>query len=214
MPSWHGRQPCCVVCLRPADGDGRSVRYKRHRFAQRSAAPPAVPQDREDHLPCAIQPTLDVSSSCLTSILVAKLRYSKRQMTFDPVQLTRNLVDIDSTTYHEGEVAAYLGRFLKGRGFDVESTPVPQPAGSKELHERANLYAGRNGETPDIVFSTHLDTVPPFIASTEDADYIYGRGSCDAKGIIAAQIGAAERLRDAGMKVGLLFVCLLYTSDA
>jgi len=127
-------------------------------------------------------------------------------MTFDPVQLTRNLVDIDSTTYHEGEVAAYLSRFLKERGFDVEATPVPQPAGGKASHERANLYAGHNGVTPDIVFSTHLDTVPPFIASTEDADYIYGRGSCDAKGIIAAQIGAVERLRDAGMKVGLLFV--------
>lgn len=127
-------------------------------------------------------------------------------MTFDPVQLTRNLVDIDSTTYHEGEVAAYLGRFLQGRGFNVESTPVPQPVGSTTSHARANLYAGRNGEIPDIVFSTHLDTVPPFIASTEDADYIYGRGSCDAKGIIAAQIGAGERLRDAGMKVGLLFV--------
>ena len=127
-------------------------------------------------------------------------------MTFDPVQLTRNLVDIDSTTYHEGEVAAYLSRFLRDRGFDVESTPVPQPAGSSDSHERANLYAGRKGETPDIVFSTHLDTVPPFIASSEDADYIYGRGSCDAKGIIAAQIGAAERLRDARVKVGLLFV--------
>ncbi len=127
-------------------------------------------------------------------------------MTFDPVQLTRNLVDIDSTTYHEGEVAAYLGRFLQGRGFSVESTPVPQPVGSATSHARANLYAGRNGEIPDIVFSTHLDTVPPFIASTEDADYIYGRGACDAKGIIAAQIGAGERLRDAGMKVGLLFV--------
>jgi acetylornithine deacetylase len=127
-------------------------------------------------------------------------------MTFDPVQLTRNLVDIDSTTYHEGKVAVYLSRFLEERGFDVESTPVPQPASSGTTDARANIYAGRKGETPDLVFSTHLDTVPPFIASTEDSDYIYGRGSCDAKGIIAAQIGAAELLRDAGMKIGLLFV--------
>jgi acetylornithine deacetylase len=62
------------------------------------------------------------------------------------------------------------------------------------------------GEAPRIVFSTHLDTVPPFIASHEDAEYIYGRGSCDAKGIIAAQIFAAEQLRQGGLNtIGLLF---------
>lgn len=127
-------------------------------------------------------------------------------MNFDPILLTRQLVDIDSTTYHEGAVAAFLERFLTARGFAVESTPVPQPADSKASAERANLFAGRAGEIPDIVFSTHLDTVPPFFPSSEDADYLYGRGSCDAKGIIAAQIAAAERLRAAGMKVGLLFV--------
>jgi acetylornithine deacetylase len=59
---------------------------------------------------------------------------------------------------------------------------------------------------PEIVFSTHLDTVPPFIASSEDGTRIYGRGSCDAKGIIAAQVMAAERLRGAGVFVGLLFL--------
>jgi len=59
---------------------------------------------------------------------------------------------------------------------------------------------------PDVVFSTHMDTVPPFIPSSEDSDNIYGRGSCDAKGIIAAQIAACQRLRKEGMAVGLLFV--------
>ena len=59
---------------------------------------------------------------------------------------------------------------------------------------------------PAVVFSTHMDTVPPFISSSEDAGRIYGRGSCDAKGIIAAQIAAAERLRQQGIYVGLLFV--------
>src|SRR5579871_1960928 len=73
--------------------------------------------------------------------------------------------------------------------------------------DRFNLFA-RSPEQPHpaIVFSTHMDTVPPFIPSSEDADRIYGRGSCDAKGIIAAQLAAAERLRKDGIYVGLLFV--------
>ena len=59
---------------------------------------------------------------------------------------------------------------------------------------------------PRIIFSTHMDTVPPFIESSEDEEFIYGRGSCDAKGIIAAQIFAAHRLRDEGVNdLGLLF---------
>src|SRR5947209_17382624 len=71
--------------------------------------------------------------------------------------------------------------------------------------DRHNVYATTDG-APDLVFSTHMDTVPPFIASSEDATRIYGRGSCDAKGIIAAQIAAAERLRQENINVGLLFV--------
>ena len=59
---------------------------------------------------------------------------------------------------------------------------------------------------PQVVFSTHMDTVPPFIPSSEDADRIYGRGSCDAKGIIAGQVAASERLQREGIHVGLLFV--------
>ena len=127
-------------------------------------------------------------------------------MNLDPILLTKQLVDIESTTYNEGAVAAFLAQFLTERKFDVEKTPVPQPAESKFHGDRANIYAGRDGETPDIVFSTHIDTVPPFIPSSEDSEYIYGRGSCDAKGIIAAQISAAEQLRASGIRVGLLFV--------
>src|SRR5580658_2509999 len=82
----------------------------------------------------------------------------------------------------------------------VESTTSGRYTGP-----RFNLYAG-NGERPDVVLSTHMDTVPPFIPSSEDDLYLYGRGSCDAKGIIAAQLAAAERLREAGVKAGLLFV--------
>src|SRR5664279_2033922 len=126
-------------------------------------------------------------------------------MKLDSIHLTRQLVDIESTTYNEGAAAAFLAQFLSERNFDVEKTPVPQPANSKYQGERANVYAGRSGETPDIVLSTHIDTVPPFMSSSEDSEYIYGRGSCDAKGIIAAQIGAAEQLRAMGVRVGLLF---------
>jgi len=68
------------------------------------------------------------------------------------------------------------------------------------------VYASIPGVTPDVVFSTHMDTVPPFFGCTEDEDYLYGRGTCDAKGIIAAQVAAAVRLRDEGVKVGMLFV--------
>jgi acetylornithine deacetylase len=116
------------------------------------------------------------------------------------------LIDIESITYNEGAVGIYLAEFLAGRGFTVERTPVAQPSESKYKGERFNVYAGATGQTPDVVLSTHMDTVPPFIPSSEDDEYIYGRGACDAKGIIAAQIAAAERLRDAGMQVGLLFV--------
>ena len=72
--------------------------------------------------------------------------------------------------------------------------------------ERFNVYAALPGITPDVVLSTHMDTVPPFFGCTEDDEFLYGRGSCDAKGIIAAQVAAADRLREAGVKVGLLFV--------
>ena len=71
---------------------------------------------------------------------------------------------------------------------------------------RFNVYAAMPGVTPDVVLSTHMDTVPPFFGCTEDDEFLYGRGTCDAKGIIAAQVAAADRLRDAGVKVGLLFV--------
>src|SRR5713226_7015747 len=72
--------------------------------------------------------------------------------------------------------------------------------------ERFNVYAALPGVTPDVVLSTHMDTVPPYFGCTEDDEFLYGRGTCDAKGIIAAQVAAADQLREAGVKVGLLFV--------
>lgn len=127
-------------------------------------------------------------------------------MTLDPIQLTRRLVDIESITYNEGAVGAFLAGFLAAHGFAVEKMPVEQNVESRSTSERFNVYACVPGQTPDVVFSTHMDTVPPFIPSSEDEEFIYGRGSCDAKGIIAAQIAAAEKLREEGLSAGLLFL--------
>jgi acetylornithine deacetylase len=124
----------------------------------------------------------------------------------DPIRLTIALCQIDSTTYHEGAVGDFLADFLAERGWAVEQSPVEQPEESATEGERWNIYAGSEGETPDLVFSTHLDTVPPFIAPSEDEDFLFGRGVCDAKGIVAAQVAAGEALRAEGFRIGLLFV--------
>jgi acetylornithine deacetylase len=130
-------------------------------------------------------------------------------MAIDPLALTRQLVNIESTTYHECLAGAFLHEFLAGEKYAVERMAVAQPdhstPGSGE-DERFNVYAALPGVTPDVVLSTHMDTVPPYFGCTEDDEFLYGRGSCDAKGIIAAQVAAADRLREAGVKVGLLFV--------
>lgn len=123
----------------------------------------------------------------------------------DPISLTRQLVDIESTTYCEGAVGDFLASYLAERGWDVEKMPVPQPSDGCD-GPRWNVYGGPAGADPELVFSTHMDTVPPYIPFREDEEYLYGRGVCDAKGIIAAQIAAAEILRAAGYKVGVLFV--------
>ncbi|HEY0263659.1 MAG TPA: M20/M25/M40 family metallo-hydrolase [Granulicella sp.] len=130
-------------------------------------------------------------------------------MAIDPISLTRQLVDIDSTTYHEGLAGAFLYDLLSAQRYVVERQEVSQPTpGTPGVGsgERFNVYAALPGVTPDVVLSTHMDTVPPFFGCTEDDEYLYGRGTCDAKGIVAAQVAAAERLREAGVKIGLLFV--------
>ncbi|MHB8301230.1 MAG: M20/M25/M40 family metallo-hydrolase [Acidobacteriaceae bacterium] len=123
-------------------------------------------------------------------------------MVTDPVALTRQLVDIESISENEAAVGHFLCGYLGEHGFLTEKMPVPHSAG----RERFNVYAGISADAPDVVLSTHMDTVPPFFPSREDDDFIYGRGSCDAKGIIAAQIAAAEKLRAMGVRVGLLFL--------
>ena len=117
----------------------------------------------------------------------------------DLFSLTRQLVDIESITPNEEAVGNFLCEELRRRGFEVSKLPVESV--------RANVWATWPGYSePTVVLSTHMDTVPPFIRSSEDEHRIAGRGSCDAKGIIAAQVHAAERLRSGGVHVGLLFL--------
>ncbi len=116
----------------------------------------------------------------------------------DPVELAGALVDIDSTTGKEQEAGAWLSRYLRDRGYEVGVQPVSDG--------RFNIYA-RLSPQPRLVFSTHFDCVPPFFPGRVRDGRLYGRGSCDAKGILAAQVAAAERLRAAGeSRVALLFV--------
>jgi acetylornithine deacetylase len=131
---------------------------------------------------------------------------SNPSATIDLIGLTRRLCEIESTTYHEGNVGDFLAEFLSAHGWEVEKTPVPQPVESATAGARWNVYAGIPGQTPELVFSTHMDTVPPYIPFSEDGEFMYGRGVSDAKGIIAAQVAAATALRDAGFRVGMLFV--------
>jgi acetylornithine deacetylase len=117
----------------------------------------------------------------------------------NPFALTRNLIDLESITGNETAVGEVLADELARLGYSVERMPV-------ERH-RFNVWATHPGESsPTLVLSTHMDTVPPFIASSETDGRINGRGSCDAKGIIVAQIAAAEKLKAEGIHVGLLFL--------
>jgi acetylornithine deacetylase len=112
-------------------------------------------------------------------------------------ELTRKLISIPSISGDEKAVAEFLADYLKDAGFVVELQEAEE--------NRPNLYA-RRGE-PEVVLSTHTDTVPPYVEFREDPDFIYGRGACDTKGIIAAMIKAGEALIESNVTdFGLLFV--------
>src|SRR4249919_1362146 len=112
-------------------------------------------------------------------------------------ELTRSLMNIPSVSADEEAVGFYLRDYLESLGWTVELQAVSA--------NQNNVIAYLN-DTPRVWLSTHMDTVPPFIPPTEDDEKIYGRGSCDAKGIIAAQIVAAEQLRSEGIEdIGLLY---------
>ena len=115
----------------------------------------------------------------------------------DVLDLTRALLAIPSPTGQEHAVTAWLANQLARRGWTVERQPVRDG--------RENIYAHRG--SPILVFSTHLDTVPPELPFGESDTHIYGRGACDAKGIAAAMVVAAEELIAVGeSRIGLLFV--------
>jgi acetylornithine deacetylase len=121
----------------------------------------------------------------------------RKDSPLDPIQLTRELVAIYSPTGEEAKAGAFLAELLAKLGYRVIRQPV---AGT-----RFNVYAFR--EEPAVVFSTHIDTVPPELPVAEDQEYLYGRGTTDAKGIVAVQLAAAERLAAKGeRRIGLLFL--------
>jgi acetylornithine deacetylase len=115
----------------------------------------------------------------------------------DLFELTKRLVNMASVTGHEKACAEFVKGCLVRQGFQTELMPVSR--------DRSNVFA--TWGTPDVVLSTHLDTVPPFFPAHDDAEHIYGRGSCDAKGILAAQLSAAEQLKREGVEdFALLFL--------
>jgi acetylornithine deacetylase len=115
----------------------------------------------------------------------------------DPVELTAQLMAIDSTSGREHEVVEWLDRYLAERGWRTTRIPVSDG--------RADLFATAV-DRPIVTLSTHLDTVPPFIPPRRDSKNLYGRGACDAKGLAASMVCAAETLRDDAAPVALLFV--------
>jgi acetylornithine deacetylase len=115
----------------------------------------------------------------------------------DALELTRALVALETPTGSEGPATDFLDDILRHAGYRTIRQSI-SPG-------RHNLYAYR--EEPALVFSTHLDTVPPYVPLSEDDDAIHGRGSCDAKGLAAAMVAAADRLAARGeRRIGLLFL--------
>src|SRR5215471_11874401 len=115
----------------------------------------------------------------------------------DLFELLQRMIEIESISGNEQAVAGFLAEYLAGAGFTVQLQQAAEG--------RPNVYA-RRGD-PTVVLSSHTDTVPPYVEFHEDGEYIYGRGSCDAKGPIAAMIKAAETLIESNVNdFGLLFV--------
>ena len=117
----------------------------------------------------------------------------------DVVDLARSLIDIESTSGGEAQVTDWLAAWLRRQGYVVSEQPVAD--------DRVNIIATIGTDDPEIVFSTHIDCVPPFFPSRIEGDVLYGRGACDAKGVLAAEILALERFRVTNEpRVGLLVV--------
>jgi len=113
-------------------------------------------------------------------------------------ELTKELVNIPSVTGDEAAVAEFVVGYLRRHGFDVSKQPV--------IERRKNILASCS-QKPRVLLCTHMDTVPPFIRAWEDETHIYGRGSCDAKGILAAMLTAGVKLQETRFRdFGLLFL--------
>jgi acetylornithine deacetylase len=119
----------------------------------------------------------------------------------DPVALTTDWMAIDSTSGQEGMLIAHVHDTLEALGWRVTRIPVTRGRDDLLATDSASTAA-----TGTVTLSTHLDTVPPFIAPRLSGDRLHGRGACDAKGIAAAMLCAGERLRARGVPVSLLFV--------
>jgi acetylornithine deacetylase len=118
-------------------------------------------------------------------------------MSVDVVALAAELLAIPSTTREEGRAVDFVARWLVARGWNVTVQEVTPG--------RGNVWASRKGG--GVTLSTHLDTVPPYVAPRSESGKLFGRGACDAKGIAASMLVAADRLADAGEeRVDLLFV--------
>src|SRR5262249_3533274 len=112
-------------------------------------------------------------------------------------ELTKRLITIPSISGEERNIADFLAEYLRGLGFEVEL--------QEAAYRRPNIYA-KHGE-PKVVLSTHIDTVPPYVELREDDYFIYGRGSCDKKGITAAMMEASRTLIESGFAdFGLLLL--------
>lgn len=119
-------------------------------------------------------------------------------MAFDPIAFARQLIDVPSPTEHEFTAAEFLDHELSRLGFATRRQDVTPT--------RFNLLALAGGP-PRVILNSHIDTVPPWFAAREDEQFLYGRGACDTKGIIAAMIAAGDRLRRRGVdEFAFLFV--------
>lgn len=117
----------------------------------------------------------------------------------DVVALAAELLTIDSSTGAENGTVDFVSKWLVARGWNVTLQEVTR--------SRANVWASRSGGGRGVTLSTHLDTVPPYIAPRLTGDRLYGRGACDAKGIAAAMLVAADNLATSGeQRIDLLFV--------
>lgn len=114
------------------------------------------------------------------------------------LELTKKFVNIPSVTNSEAEIADFLSAYLRGQKFEVREQDIDG--------RRRNILA-LLGPNPRVMFCTHMDTVPPFFEAREDESHIFGRGACDAKGIMASMIWAGQELRkEKQTEMGLLFV--------